>query len=124
MALIQSNTLLLPVSTLKTWQLRQLAVKLKAPMGSDDRTRDRLRQQQEVIVDLTEALIRQEEYNRILKLALDDSLRLVQQRIDQRPKVGVIAERPDPDVDGWMYLSTDETPPTLYVAADNTWITV
>ena len=54
---------------------------------------------------------------RLLRQSLEHAQVALQQQINQRPGVGIIAERPSPDRNGMLYFSTDETPERLYVAA-------
>lgn len=122
MANTSHNTTFFPVSSLDVvgLQRRIRAAFMAQPLAESTSPEDRKRR--DVLEYLADIIAKQQQYNNALKLALDDTLRLIHQRIDRRASVGLLADRPGPDVDGISYLAVDEIPPTLYVAVDDTWI--
>lgn len=111
---VSSNTSFLPQPT-RTAEALRLAYR---DLGEPEIEASRLQATLRLVVD---ALIQEVEYSQRLRLAIDDALRSVHQRIDQRAATGPLADRPDPAPNGIMYLSTDETPEVLYIADNDTW---
>lgn len=75
----------------------------------------------DVIAQLVDYAKAQQHEVQTLRTALDHAVTALNQRINQRAGVGIIAERPSPVQDGMLYLSIDETPPRLYTAAQGVW---
>ncbi len=78
----------------------------------------------EVFDVVLEVFNRQHDENQQLRTVLEHAITALNQRINQRAAVGLIVERPPEPQDGMLYLSTDETPEKLYVAASGVWHTI
>jgi hypothetical protein len=122
MPTVSTNTTFFPVQELQTPKLRQLTRGLSTDVRPPLTPAETLRRHREVIEGIAEALIRQALYNETFRLSLEDALRAIHQRIDQRPAVGILANRGDPAPDGIMYFATDALPAaTMFVAANGVW---
>jgi hypothetical protein len=123
MADVSHNTTFFPVSPpqLATHTLRRATEALAALSTDRISTEEKLKRAREAIETLAETIVKQEVYNQTLKRGLDDAFRAVHSRINARPAVGLLADRPPPS-GNILYVSTDETPPVLYAAVNGVWV--
>ena len=121
MSLINTNTLL-PTFSIAQHAVnalldKQTRLEIASVEGFQDAAFD-------VIAQLVDYARAQQREVQALRTALDHAVTALNQRINQRAGVGILAERPEPVQDGMLYLSIDETPPRLYAAAQGVWLGV
>lgn len=118
MALINTSTLL-PTFSVAQHAVRGLDDKYaRLEIANDERFQE---EAFNVIAQLVDYARAQQREAQALRTALEHAVTALNQRINQRAAVGAIADRPEPVQDGMLYLSTDETPEVLYVAAVGVW---